>query len=131
MTKIILNNTLEPEFLPPELPFRTNEMKSLAANYKFYFEPKIVMKNLQSNQNLNTMLLILGGPGQGKTSLVKLTINEIVELASQNHVNIISSYQNCWKSYSAKDYNRLYLTIILSALSSSAFKNLNQQLWLQ
>ena len=67
MTQILLNNSLNPEFLPPELPFRTNEMKTLAANYKFYFDSKIIAKNLQLNQNLNTMLLILGGPGQGNT----------------------------------------------------------------
>lgn len=93
LTDIILNNTLNPEFLPPELPFRTNEMKALATNYKFYFS-----KNLDSQLNLNQILLILGGPGQGKTSLVKLTVKELQELASsQKNVNIISSYQNCWK----------------------------------
>ena len=97
MTQILLNNSLNPEFLPPELPFRTNEMKTLAANYKFYFDSKIIAKNLQLNQNLNTMLLILGGPGQGKTSLVKLTVKELVALSIKQHVNIISSYQNCWK----------------------------------
>lgn len=97
LNKIILNDSLQPEYLPPELPFRINEMKALAANYKFYFEPKIVLKNLKSNQNLNTMLLVLGGPGQGKTSLVKLTVKEITNIAKQKNLNILSSYQNCWK----------------------------------
>ena len=97
LTKILLNNSLNPDFLPPELPFRTTEMKALAANYKFYFEPKIISRNLQANQNLNTLVLILGGPGQGKTSLVKLTVKELVELGKSKNLNIISSYQNCWK----------------------------------
>jgi cell division control protein 6 len=97
LTKIIFNNLLNPESLPPELPHRTREMKALAANYKFYFEPKIISNNLTLNQNINTMVLILGGPGQGKTSLVRLTTKEIVELGKQKKVNIHASYQNCWK----------------------------------
>lgn len=97
MNKIILNNSLNPDFLPPELPFRNNEMKALAANYKFFFEPNIITKNLQSLQNLNTIVLILGGPGQGKTTLVRLTTKELVELGKSKNVNILSSYQNCWK----------------------------------
>ena len=106
LTDIILNNSLNPEFLPPKLLYRTDEMKALASNYKFYFDSKVISRNLQSHQNLNTILLILGGPGTGKTSLVKLTVHELVEfgnkkntntLESKQHVNIVSSYQNCWK----------------------------------
>ena len=94
MSKIFKDEkSLLPESLPPELPFRENEMRALASNYKIFFERK--QKNL--SKNLSTVVLILGGPGQGKTTLAKMTTDFIIELAHKYSVNLISSYQSCWR----------------------------------
>ena len=88
--------SLESSTLPPELPFRQNEMKALASNFRILFN-KGKNQYKSEKQNISNIILILGGPGQGKTSLVKLTINQLVTLGKENSVNIVSSYQNCWK----------------------------------
>lgn len=80
--------------LPPELPFREKEMSALASNYKILFDRKTKSK---VNQNLSTIILILGTQGQGKTTLAKITTKHLVMLAEKNKVRLISSYQNCWQ----------------------------------
>jgi cell division control protein 6 len=95
MSKIFKDEkSLLPDTLPPEMLFRENEIRALASNFKIFFGRRRTEKAIT---NLSTVILILGGPGQGKSTLARITTNRVVELAQKNNVNLISSYQNCWR----------------------------------
>ncbi|MFW9930485.1 MAG: Cdc6/Cdc18 family protein [Candidatus Thorarchaeota archaeon] len=78
--------TLEPEYIPVSLLHRKEELRSIARNFR----------SLLSKTNFSTIILVLGGPGYGKTALVRFTLRRIAEIAENRQILLFSNYQNCW-----------------------------------
>lgn len=99
-----------PDFIPPTLLHRRDEIKALALNFRELFSGR--RAKIRSLEGKSTNVVILGAPGNGKTALVKYTIDHIIKDAQKNNLNIFSSYTNGWQYRS------------FSGVLSSVFKNL-------
>ncbi|NIO45077.1 MAG: AAA family ATPase [Candidatus Aenigmarchaeota archaeon] len=73
---------LEQTYLPKLLPYRQEQHKYLAECIKPLFK-----------RRNGTNLLVMGGPGIGKTASAKYVLRELME----NTDNIMPIYINCWK----------------------------------
>jgi len=80
-SKIFKNeNVLLPEYLPPILPHRENEIKQLAQN---------LLPASEKRKPQNTF--IFGPPGTGKTACIKFVFREF-----EDYSGIKTVYINCW-----------------------------------
>lgn len=92
--KIFLDKTkLLPQFVPPSLPHRTDEIKALASNFRSLFSRKAGGAAV----NQATIVVVLGGPGNGKTALVKYTTEHVASLAKRRNRLIRTLFVNCWQ----------------------------------
>ncbi|MEM0360107.1 MAG: AAA family ATPase [Candidatus Diapherotrites archaeon] len=82
--------SLEPDFIPPIMPFRENETREIAASISPLLEGK-------SGRNL----LITGKAGIGKTHAVKKVLEEFAEES-----NAFVFYVNCWTHPTGKEIFR-------------------------
>lgn len=83
--------TLKHNFIPNSLKYREKEINSLAKNFRSLF----------SKSNLSSTITVLGGPGYGKTSVVRFTVRRILEIAEGRNINLLANYNNCWTYRSA------------------------------
>ena len=101
-------STLDHDYLPNLLKFRDNEISSIAKNFRSLF----------TKNNLSTIIIILGGPGYGKTSLVRFTVRRILEIAEKRNITLFGSYHNCWANRSAS----AILSRVIEELIGSSIK---------
>ncbi|MHA1225061.1 MAG: Cdc6/Cdc18 family protein, partial [Candidatus Heimdallarchaeaceae archaeon] len=78
-------STLYPEYVPPELPTREEEITRLARNFRSL---------LGSEGSFSVNVAIVGNPGVGKTALCKYTMKRFEEAALSRHINVFL-YYNC------------------------------------
>ena len=86
--------TLDPAFIPDHLPHRDVDLQFIARN----FQPLFRLKKLNS---ISTIITVLGGPGYGKTAMVRFAVQRLLQLAEKKGLSIIGDYQNCWLTRSA------------------------------
>jgi cell division control protein 6 len=96
--------SLFPEYIPPELPNRDEEIKRLARNFRAL---------LRRDGAFSVNVAIVGNAGIGKTALVKYTLAQLKELAINENINIDYAYYNC-HSFRSK-------TAILRSLMADRF----------
>lgn len=82
---------LLPNFVPPILLHRKEEIMTVASNFRVLFKSK---KFLEGN---STNIVILGAPGNGKTTLAKYTMKHIINDGYKKNLNIIGTYTNGWQ----------------------------------
>ena len=81
-------DSLEPDFIPPILPFREGELREIAETLK-------PLLNDQSGRNI----FITGKAGIGKTHAVKKVLHDL----SEENENILVFYINCWVHPTARE----------------------------
>jgi len=79
-------STLFPDYVPEELPHREEEMIRLAKNFRTI---------LKRDNPRSVHIAVVGDPGVGKTSLVKRTMQDLVEVAHDKSINVDFVYYNC------------------------------------
>ncbi|MFW9852282.1 MAG: Cdc6/Cdc18 family protein [Candidatus Thorarchaeota archaeon] len=79
-------STMYPEFVPPELPTREDEIARLARNYRSL---------LGSEGSFSVNVAIIGDAGVGKTNLCKYTMNRFEQAANSRNINVKFLYYNC------------------------------------
>ena len=86
--------SLLPDWVPPKLPGREEEITTIARNFRGMF-------NKGTLAGISTILLVLGGPGQGKTAMVRYSLRKLLEIAESRNLNLCGDYENCWMPRSA------------------------------
>ncbi len=79
-------STMYPEFIPPELPTREDEIARLARNYRSL---------LGAEGSFSVNVAIIGDAGVGKTNLCKYTMNRFEQAANSRNINVKFLYYNC------------------------------------
>ena len=79
-------STMYPEFVPPELPTREDEIARLARNYRSL---------LGTEGSFSVNVAIIGDAGVGKTNLCKYTMNRFEQAANSRNINVKFLYYNC------------------------------------
>ena len=79
-------STLFPEYVPPELPTREEEIKRLARNFRSL---------LGREGSFSVNVAIVGKAGVGKTALCKYTMKRFEEAAKRRSFNVKFLYYNC------------------------------------
>ncbi len=79
-------STLYPEYIPPELPRREEEIKRLARNFRSL---------LGREGSFSVNVAIVGNAGIGKTNLCKYTMKRFESTANSRHINVKFLYYNC------------------------------------
>jgi len=79
-------STMYPEFVPPELPTREDEIARLARNYRSL---------LGAEGSFSVNVAIIGDAGVGKTNLCKYTMNRFEQAANSRNINVKFLYYNC------------------------------------
>ena len=79
-------SSLYPEFVPPELPTREDDISRLARNFRSL---------LGSEGSFSVNVAIIGHAGVGKTNLCKYTMKRFEEAANSRHINVKFLYYNC------------------------------------
>src|SRR3972149_9649688 len=77
--------SLDPEWLPKNLPFRENQHQYIAT----------CIKPLLNNRN-GMNLFVFGAPGIGKTAATRFVLRELEETTDE----VIPVYVNCWQKNS-------------------------------
>jgi len=86
-SSVFLNeDSLDPEWLPKNLPFRESQHHSIA---------NCIKPLLQGRNGRNC--IISGAPGIGKTAAVKLVLKELEEHSDVDAPDIYVLYVNCWQ----------------------------------
>ena len=78
--------SLFPEYIPPELPNRDEEVKRLARNFSAL---------LRRDGAFSVNVASVGNAGIGKTALAKYTMAQLKELATDQNINVDYAYYNC------------------------------------
>ncbi|MHA2364881.1 MAG: Cdc6/Cdc18 family protein [Candidatus Hodarchaeales archaeon] len=105
----VSHQNLLPNYVPPDLPHRSEEIKAIASNFRGLFNKK----DRNSLKGKSTNICILGSPGIGKTAISRHLMENLIRIGSKKKLNILGSYANCWQ-------HRSY-----SAVLSSVFQNLD------
>ena len=79
-------STLYPEYVPPELPTREEEIARLARNFRSL---------LGEEGSFSVNVAIVGHAGIGKTNLCKYTMKRFELAANTRHINVKFLYYNC------------------------------------
>ncbi|MHA2358115.1 MAG: Cdc6/Cdc18 family protein [Candidatus Heimdallarchaeaceae archaeon] len=79
-------STLYPEYVPPELPTREEEIARLARNFRSL---------LGKEGSFSVNVAIVGHAGVGKTNLCKYTMKRFEEAANSRNINVKFLYYNC------------------------------------
>ncbi len=79
-------STLYPEYVPPELPTREEEIARLAKNFRSL---------LGKEGSFSVNVAIIGHAGVGKTNLCKYTMKRFEEAANSRNINVKFLYYNC------------------------------------
>jgi len=79
-------STLFPEYVPPELPTREEEIKRLARNFRSL---------LGEEGSFSVNVAIVGRAGVGKTALCKYTMKRFEQAAQARKYNVKFLYYNC------------------------------------
>jgi cell division control protein 6 len=79
-------STLYPEYVPPELPTREEEIRRLVKNFRSL---------LEKEGSFSVNVAIVGHAGIGKTALCKYTMKRFEEAANNRNINVKFLYYNC------------------------------------
>ena len=79
-------STLYPEYVPPELPTREEDIARLARNFRSL---------LGTEGSFSVNVAIVGHAGIGKTNLCKYTMKRFEEAANSRSINVKFLYYNC------------------------------------
>ncbi len=78
--------SLFPEYVPPELPCREEEIKRLAKNFRILVE---------ESGSFSVNVAVVGQAGVGKTALVKYTMQRVEAIANRRNRAVKFLYYNC------------------------------------
>ncbi|MHA1305228.1 MAG: Cdc6/Cdc18 family protein [Candidatus Heimdallarchaeaceae archaeon] len=79
-------SSLFPEYVPPTLPCREEEIKRLAKNFRILVERE---------GSFSVNVAIVGQAGVGKTALCKYTMQRVEEIANKRSCSVKFLYYNC------------------------------------
>ncbi len=79
--------TLLPEYVPPKLPGREEEIKRFLKDLRILFD---------RDKSFSTTIAIIGEPGYGKTALYKFTRKKLEQLLKKHNINAKMLYYNCY-----------------------------------
>ncbi|MCY0868377.1 MAG: ORC1-type DNA replication protein [Desulfurococcus sp.] len=81
--------SLAPEYTPSALPHRDSELRALASYFKSL---------LENPGSMHQSILVTGGVGTGKTTLVRVFVKNLVEIAGERGVSLDYAYVNCYRN---------------------------------